>query len=82
MPWQTQMKTLILMQSVTFIQIIATWAEKLKACQPKMLLKTSINVLYKNEEIKSQRVGSWISHSILNIVQQHIFILPGLVFQI
>lgn len=51
------MKTLILMQSATFLQVIATWAEKVKARQPKMLLKTSINVLSKNEEIKSQRAG-------------------------
>lgn len=70
------------MQSTTFLQIIAIWAEKLKACQPKMLLKTSINILSKNEEIKSQRAEPWISHSILNIAQQHIFILLGLVLQI
>jgi hypothetical protein len=54
-PWQTLMKTLILMQSTTFLQIIATWAEKLKARQSKMLLKTSINILSQNEEMKSQR---------------------------
>lgn len=55
MPWQTQMKTRSLMQSTASLQIIAAQAEKLKACQVKMLLKTSINILSKNEEIKSQR---------------------------
>lgn len=66
MPWQTQMKTLILMQSTTFLQIIATWAEELKACQHKMLLKTSINILPQNEEIKSQRADHG-PHTLLNI---------------
>lgn len=42
------------MQSATFLQIIATLAEKLKACQLKMFLKTSINVLSKNEEKKAK----------------------------
>lgn len=55
MPWQTQMKTLSLMQSTASLQIIAARAEKLNARQAKMLLKTSINILSENEEIKSQR---------------------------
>lgn len=40
-----------------------------------MLLKTSINMFSKNEDIKSQKAGSRISHSIPNTAQHHIFML-------
>lgn len=55
----TQVKTFRLMQPATLLQVIATWAEKLKAWQPAELLKTSVSIPAENEELaRGQGRGS------------------------